>query len=257
MKDYIKSMLEKGIRMDGRKLDEFRKPISIELGISNKAEGSARVKIGDTEVIAGIKMDVGQPYPDSQDQGVLITSAELLPISSPEFLPGPPDQETIEIARVVDRGIRESKMINFKELCVKKGELVWIVFLDIYTINDAGNLIDAATLAAVAALKSAVLPKLENDKVKHGEFTKKPLPITITPLTTTTLKIGENLIVDPITEEEKAMDARISVSVSEKGKVHAMQKGGEVGVTFEDVEKSIDFAIKSFKTLNNALEGKK
>ncbi|MFH1376732.1 MAG: exosome complex protein Rrp42 [Candidatus Woesearchaeota archaeon] len=253
MNDYIKSILEKGLRLDGRKLDEIRKPITVELGVSDKAEGSARVKIGDTEVIAGIKMDVGKPYTDSPDKGVLITTAELLPLSSPDFFPGPPDQRAIELARVIDRGIRESKMIDFKKLCIKEGELVWIIFLDIYTINNAGNLLDASALAAIAALKSAVLPKLEENKVKFGEFTKKSLPLTEIPLTTTVTKIGNNLIVDSSLEEEQAMEARLSIGISEKGNIHALQKGGETGMTVEEIDKAIEMATKAFKTLNQAL----
>jgi exosome complex component RRP42 len=254
MNEYIKAMLEKGLRIDQRKPDEFRQPIIVETNVSNKAEGSARVKIGETEIIAGVKLEVGQPYPDSPDQGVLITTAELLPLSSPDIQPGPPDAKTIEIARIVDRGIRESKMIDFKKLCIKEGELVWLIFLDIYTINDAGNLIDAAALAAVAALRSAVFPKLENEKVIYGEFTKKPLPLTITPLTTTVIKIGNNLLVDPTTEEEAAMDARLSIAVSEDGSIHAMQKGGEEGLTEEEIDKAIELTIKSYKTLSKALK---
>ncbi len=146
-------------RLDGRKLLDYRKPIIVETNVSNMAEGSAMVTIGETKVVAGVKMSVGEPYPDSDDEGILITTAELLPLSSPEFLPGPPGVQATELARVVDRGIRESKMIDMKKLCIKKGELVWIVFLDIYTINEAGILIDAAALAAVIALKNAVFPK--------------------------------------------------------------------------------------------------
>ena len=49
------------IRLDGRSLEEYRKPIKIETNISNMAEGSAKVTIGETVVIAGVKMDVGEP----------------------------------------------------------------------------------------------------------------------------------------------------------------------------------------------------
>lgn len=44
-----------GERIDGRKLDEYRN-IEIETGYVKKAEGSAYVRLGDTKVIAGIKV---------------------------------------------------------------------------------------------------------------------------------------------------------------------------------------------------------
>lgn len=254
MNDEIKSLAEKGFRVDGRKFDELRKPITVETGISNKAEGSAKVTWGDTIVLAGIKMNVGTPYPDSQDQGVLITGAELSPMSDPRFLPGPPGPEAIELARIIDRGVRESKMIDMKKLCVREGELVWTVFLDIYPINNDGNLIDAAALAAVAALKSAVFPKLEGDKVLFGEFTKTKIPLKLLPITCTLAKIGSKIVVDPCLEEEQDFDVRLSVAVSEKGDVHAMQKGGKVGLDISEADEMIKLAVKKSAEIRKVLK---
>ncbi|MBU3941692.1 MAG: RNA-binding protein, partial [Nanoarchaeota archaeon] len=134
-KDHILDFLEKGIRFDGRKLDEYR-PIKIERGFSENAEGSARVTIGDTEVLAGVKMSIMEPYPDTPDEGTMMINVELLPLSNPDFEPGPPGIQAIEIARVVDRGIRESKAIDTKKLCLKKREKVWSITVDICPIND-------------------------------------------------------------------------------------------------------------------------
>ena len=249
----MKKYFDKEIRIDGRKFLDFR-DVKVELGVSNCAEGSARVIIGETEVIAGVKMNVGTPYPDSQDEGVLITGAELLPLSSPEFESGPPGEWATEVARVVDRGIRESKAINMKKLCVRKGELVWMVFLDIYTINDAGNLIDAASLAALAALKSAVLPKLADDRVKFGEFTKDKLPLEKLSVNCTVFKVLDKFLVDPLSEEEKLVDARVSVSFGEKGDIHAMQKGGNDGLSISEVDEMVGIAMDKSKELRKALE---
>ncbi len=254
MNTEIKALAEKGHRVDGRKFDELRKPIKIETGISNKAEGSARVTWGNTVVLAGIKMNVGTPYPDSQDQGVLITGAELSPMSDPRFLPGPPGPEAIELARIIDRGVRESKMIDMKKLCVREGELVWTVFLDIYPINNDGNLIDAAALAAVAALKSAVFPKLDGDKVLFGEFTKTKIPLKLLPITCTLAKLGNKIVVDPCLEEEKDFEVRLSVAVSEKGDVHAMQKGGMVGLDISEADEMIKLAVKKSAEIRKVLK---
>ena len=129
--------LAKGIRFDGRKPDEFRK-MKIEYGIAETAEGSARVTMGDTVVIAGVKMEVGAPYPDTPDKGGLMVGAELLAMSSPDFESGPPSEWAVEVARVVDRGIRESHSIDVHKLVIKKGESVWNVLADICIINDGG-----------------------------------------------------------------------------------------------------------------------
>ena len=126
-KHRIREYLLNGKRFDGRKFDEFRE-IKIETGVSKKAEGSARVKIGNTEVIVGVKMDIGEPYPDSQEEGNLMVTAELTPMSSDRFESGPPRIEAIELARVIDRGIRESKMVDFKKKTLKWNKAAYAQF---------------------------------------------------------------------------------------------------------------------------------
>ena len=77
------------MRFDGRKLDEYRE-LNIETGVSKNAEGSARVKLGKTEVLVGIKMGLGEPYPDSPDKGNMMVTVELLPLSSLKYELVPP-----------------------------------------------------------------------------------------------------------------------------------------------------------------------
>ena len=154
--ERIKQYLSNGKRFDGRKLDEFRE-IIIEKEISKNAEGSVRVNIGKTEVLVGVKMDIGAPYPDSPESGNLMVTAELLPLSSPRYESGPPKFPAIEIGRVIDRGIRESKFIELDKLCIKEGEKVWNIFIDIYSINDDGNLIDAAGIGASIKFPSSFI----------------------------------------------------------------------------------------------------
>ena len=146
------------------------------------------------------------------------------------------------------------KDIDMKKLCIRKGELIWTVFLDIYTINNDGNLIDAAALAAVAALKSAVFPKLDGDKILFGEFTKTKLPLVLVPITCTTAKIGDSIIVDPCRDEEQYIDTRLSIAVSEKGDIHAMQKGGEGGLEIKEVDEMIGLAIKKIAEIRKVLK---
>ena len=220
----IKEYLEQGKRFDGRKLDEYRNLV-IEKDVSKKAEGSVRVKLGKTEVIVGVKAGVGEPYPDSPDKGNMMVTAELLPLSSPRFELGPPKFPSIELARVVDRGIRVSKKIDFNKLVIEKGEKVWTIFIDIYSINDDGNLLDAAGIGALAALRIAKLPKYDKkeEKILYGEFDKDISLAKTNPIAITIHKIGDSLIVDPSREEEDTSEARLTIGISD-GIISSMQK---------------------------------
>ncbi|MEM3405802.1 MAG: exosome complex protein Rrp42 [Candidatus Pacearchaeota archaeon] len=241
MKEKIIEYLNTGKRFDGRKFDEYRN-IEIETNVSKNAEGSSRVKLGNTEVIVGVKIDVSEPYTDNEDEGTLITSAELIPLASDRFELGPPRIEAVELARIIDRGIRESKFIDFKKLCIKKGEKVYCVFLDIYPINYDGNLIDASFIASVCALLTAKMPKYdeEKEKIKYGELTNKNVPLSDKiPVMITSWKIENNIIIDPTLEEEDASNLRLSIAVTKEKKefkINAIQKGGEGTLTEKDLD---------------------
>ena len=253
LRSHIINLLNSDRRLDGRKLTEYRQPITVEYGVVKTAEGSARVKIGDTELIVGVKMEVGEPYPDMPDEGTIIVGAELLPLSNPEFELGPPGIQAIELARVVDRGIRESKAIDFKKLCIEKGEKIWMVIIDICPINDAGNLFDASSLAALAALKDTKFPAFENDKVDYKTKTSKKLELEKVPIAVTVIKIGNKFIVDPDIEEERAIDARLTVSSIENGTLCALQKGGDFPLTQEEISEMLDIGIEKAKELRKYL----
>ncbi len=246
-KGHIHKLLSMGRRVDGRAADEYR-PIVVETGIIESAQGSARVKIGNTDVVVGIKMDVGSPFADTPDRGVLTTNAELIPLASPTFEPGPPDPAAIELSRVVDRGIRESEMIDLQKLCIKEGEEVWINFVDIYVLDYDGNLFDACFYGAVAALKNTVVPAAE-----HGKGDDYPMPLRHYPIQTTAVKIENSILFDPTLDEEKVADARLTVTTDENGDLRAMQKGLAGALTLDEVKGIIDTSLRLSKGIREII----
>ncbi len=248
---YVRKLIEEGFRPDERKLDEYRK-ISIETDFIKKAEGSAKVTIGNTQVIAGVKLDVGEPFPDTAGEGVLIVNAELHPIASPTFETGPPSESAIELARIIDRTIRESKAVDMEKLCITPGEKVWLVNIDIDVLDHDGNLIDASALAAVAALLNTKLVKYEEGKVVR-EKTKDTLPLRDTPIAVTVYKIGSKLLVDANLEEDPAVDARLTIATTQDGDLCAIQKGGRGFFTTKEIEQAVDISLLNGKELRKLL----
>lgn len=249
--DKARNLMKENKRIDERALDQYRQ-LEIKKNISENADGSALVKLGGTEVVAGVKMMPGEPYPDSEDEGTISVGTELLPLASPEFEFGPPRPESIELARVVDRGIRESKAIDFKDLCIEEGEKVWIVFIDLYALNDDGNLFDASSIAGLVSLLEARIPKLEDGKIVKGEYAGK-LKLARKPLLSTFAKISNKIVLDPTLVEEKAQDARFSVATTEDNYMCAFQKGGSGGFSESELDQCIETAFKSTKELRKKL----
>ena len=253
--ERIKEYLKQGKRFDGRGIDDFRN-IEIEKNISKNAEGSVKVKIGKTEVIVGVKMAVGEPYPDSPDEGNLMVTAELLPLSSSRFENGPPKFPAIELGRVTDRIIRESKFVDFKKLCIKKGEKVWTIFIDIYSLNDDGNLFDAAAMGAVLALKDVKIPKYneKENKILYSESTGQGLGLNKDiPLSVTFYKLGDFLIVDPIRDEEDISETRVTIGML-GDTISSMQKGDSASLTIQEMKDLINNAEKVINKVKKKIE---
>ena len=219
-RDFIHNLIVEGKRADGRAFIEMR-DISVQTNVIDKAEGSAYVKFGNTKVLVGIKLQKGTPFPDAPNSGIIMTGMELNPLASPDFEPGPPREDSIEMSRIVDRGIRESHSIDLAKLCIKEGELVWMVFIDISIINDAGNLVDASALASIAALLTTDVPADE-----ANGFAAMPLPMLNVPVCVTVVSIDGTLVLDPILDEEMVCDTKLSIITDKSGALSGMQKVG-------------------------------
>jgi len=254
-KNYIIQNLRKEERFDGRGLWEYR-DISIKHDVIASAEGSADVSLGNTRIMTGLKYDVGVPFPDLPDEGVCTVMAELLPIASPLFERGPPNEQSIELARVVDRGIRHADCVQTKKLCIEADKAVYILFIDMYVLNYAGNLIDAGGISALTTLISAHVPegKMEDGKlVWTGKYLDGEYLVNELPLVLTYGKIDNVIFLDPSLPEELICDGKISISVTED-KITSIQKSGTATFSFDEInmlaKKSMEIGKKLRKDLN-------
>lgn len=254
-KNYIINNLKKEERIDGRSLWEYR-DLTIKHNIIASAEGSADITLGDTKVITGVKYEIGEPFPDMPNEGVCTIMAELLPLASPLFERGPPDEQSIEMARVVDRGIRHADCVQTKKLCIKENEAVYILFVDMYVINYAGNLIDAGGISALVSLISSYIPegKWENGNLEWtGKYLTGETLVKELPLVMTFGKIEDMIFLDPNLPEELLCEGKVSISATEN-KITSIQKSGYATFSVDEIkmlcQKALDLGKKIRKQLD-------
>jgi len=253
-KDKIEEYLaESGKRLDGREASDYR-DIVVTDGISKNSASAVSVKIGKTEVIAGVHLALATPYPDSPDEGTFMTSAELHPMASQQYEMGRPGIESVELARVIDRGIRESSFIDFKGLCIEKGEKVWQVFVDLVAVNDDGNMLDAAGLAAIIALGRAKMPIYNKEEDKIEGYSEEGIPLNkeVLSFSMTFHKVGDKIVADVGREEEKISKFRLTVAMGDnegEPRITAMQKGKAGVISGEDLDLMLDLATNKWKEL--------
>jgi len=244
-KDALKRILLQGKRQDGRHMYDYR-PISIQKNAIPNAEGSALCHLGNTQVIAGVKFDVATPFSDRPTEGILSTGCELVPLASDSFEPGPPSPESIELARVVDRGIRSSGCLDLKSFFLEEGKVL-ALYIDLYVVDYDGNFFDAASLAAMAALTCTRMPKVEEQKIIRTESTGT-LALNGKAVTCTFAKVDDHKLLDPSVDEERGMDGRLTIATT-GGNVCAMQKGGWGAFTKKDILELVDISFERSKEL--------
>ena len=219
LRQELARLAEEGNRIDGRGQWESR-DVSLETNCLYNAEGSAKVVMGGTIVYAGVKFELRTPWPDRPTQGSLMCGAELRPVAGRKYEPGPPSPESIELGRVVDRGIRESGCIDMESLCIVPGEKVWGVMIDIHVLSDQGNIFDACGLAAIAALRTAVVPA---ERFDVGE--DHTLQVNGTPIMASFTRVGGRFVLDANAHEALGGDERIHITLGDAGHLHSLQKG--------------------------------
>ena len=223
--------------------------VKLETGVLANAEGSARVTMGDTIVLAGVKFQIMQPYPDRPNQGGLMCSADVRPIAGRNWEAGPPSPEAIELGRVVDRGIRESGCIDVDSLCIIPGEKAWQVILDLFAVSDDGNLFDAFALAGIAALRNATVPA-ERFEV-GGDYA---LSVSKTPIMCSYHKVGGRFVYDACSREELGGDERIHITLGDDDNVHSLQKGLKGIFSADEFAEIMTNAQERTKELRNIVD---
>jgi exosome complex component RRP42 len=135
------------------------------------------------------------------------------------------------------------------------------VFADNVVVDYDGNLFDACSYAATAALLNTKLPKweMQDDVPTLVDGAETDLPITTIPVSVTMAKIGNYIIVDPNADEWASMDSRITITTDSDGNIVALQKGGNDGFTLDEIVKCGELSIKIGsqirETLKHAGEG--
>ena len=82
-RQYIAASTAKGCRLDGRGTEAFRR-VAAQLDVVPQATGSARVRLGKTDVFVGIKVELGQPAVDAPDCGRIEFFVDYAPCGTPD-----------------------------------------------------------------------------------------------------------------------------------------------------------------------------
>ncbi|XAR60352.1 hypothetical protein NMG60_11033688 [Bertholletia excelsa] len=233
-KKFIETALQSDLRVDGRRPFDYRR-LTVKFG---REDGSAEVQLGQTHVMGFVTSQLVQPYRDRPNEGTLSIYTEFSPMADPAFEVGRLGESAVELGRIIDRGLRESRAVDMESLCVVAGKLVWAIRVDIHILDNGGNLVDAANIAALVALSTFWLPEYTlsgedlQDVIIHTPEMGQNLMLHHLPIAITFGFLGdENIVViDPTHLEEAVMGGKMTATVNANGEICAIQKAGGVGV---------------------------
>uniref|UniRef100_A0A8C6T464 Exosome complex component RRP45 n=1 Tax=Neogobius melanostomus TaxID=47308 RepID=A0A8C6T464_9GOBI len=237
-RDFLLKAIEEKKRLDGRQTYDYRN-IKITFGTDY---GCCFVDLGKTRVMAQVSSELVAPKESRPNEGILFFNIELSPMASPAFEQGRQSELSVKLNRQLERCFRNSKCIDTESLCVVSGEKVWQIRVDVHTLNHDGNLMDAASIAAITALCHFRRPDVSIQGEEITLYTpeeRDPIPLSIyhMPISVSFsfFQQGTYLLVDPIEREERVMDGLLMIAMNKHREICSIQSSGGIMLLKEQV----------------------
>ncbi|CAG0884128.1 unnamed protein product [Darwinula stevensoni] len=233
-KKYILDSVNDDCRIDGRQRNNYRL-MQVETDVIDHANGSARLRIGETEVLVCVKAELETPKPETPDRGAIQFFIDCSANASPQFAGRGGNELASDIQSCLDRAFSSPSVLDYTALCVERGHFSWTLFVDILILQCGGNLYDAVSLGVKAALYNTVIAKVAvkflADNKPEVEVSSDPskgfkLDVTNVPCFMTFLRIGNHCVLDPSLEEESCGQGSLVVGITVQGIVTHVRKVG-------------------------------
>ncbi|KAG7486621.1 hypothetical protein JOB18_035038 [Solea senegalensis] len=237
-RDFLLKAIEEKKRLDGRQTYDYRK-IKIKFGTDY---GCCFVDLGLTRVMAQVSGELVAPKESRPNEGIMFFNIELSPMAAPTFEQGRQSELSVKLNRQLERCLRNSKCIDTESLCVVSGEKVWQIRVDVHMLNHDGNLMDAASIAAITALCHFRRPdvSIQGDEVTvYSPEERDPIPLSIyhMPISVSFsfFQQGTYLLVDPCEREERVMDGLLMIAMNKHREICSIQSSGGIMLLKEQV----------------------
>ena len=244
-RQFILNAIKSGHRLDGRDLFDYR-PINVQCGVE---DGTAEVKLGATRVLAVTTCQLIRPI-TRPEEGRLVFNVELSPMASPLNQSSEAIDRRIALERRLEQCFVESAAIDLESLCIIAGEKVWCIRVAIHVLDDVGNILDCASIAAITALAHFRRPDVTvvgEDITIHSRLEKDFIPLNIhhMPLCITFAFFHGNdcIAVDPTHQEEAVMDSKLIMGLNRHREICTIQFTGGVTLKVDQIMRCCNIAL--------------
>ncbi|XP_005348215.1 exosome complex component RRP42 isoform X1 [Microtus ochrogaster] len=261
-KVYIVHGVQEDLRVDGRGCEDYR-CVEVETDVVSNTSGSARVKLGHTDILVGVKAEMGTPKLEKPNEGYLEFFVDCSANATPEFEGRGGDDLGTEIANTLYRIFNNKSSIDLRSLCISPQEHCWVLYVDVLLLECGGNLFDAISIAVKAALFNTRIPRVrvleDEEGSKDIELSDDPydcmrLSVDNVPCIVTLCKIGCRHVVDATLQEEACSLASLLVSVTSRGVVTCLRKVGKGSLDPESIFEMMESSKRVGKVLHMSLQ---
>ncbi|XP_068603425.1 exosome complex component RRP42 [Brachionichthys hirsutus] len=233
-KVFILHGIRDDFRVDGRGCEDYRHA-EIETDVVSNTDGSAKVTLGHTVALVGVKTEIGKPKPAVPDEGYLEFFVDCSANATPEFEGRGGEELGAALSNTLYRVFGNKRSLDLRRLCISPGEHCWVLYVDVLLLQCDGNLYDAISVAVKAALFNTKIPRVtvsaDGEGAKEIELSDDPydcvrLDVENVPCIVTLCKVGHRHVVDATLQEKACSVASLVVAVTQRGAVTCTRKVG-------------------------------
>ena len=205
-------------RIDGRRFDELR-PIKIEAGVLNRADGSCYIEWGKNKIYAAVygPKEVLPRHLEQNDRAILRCRYNMAPFSVEERKRPGPDRRAVEIGKVMQGALEPAILLHYYPKSMIE------ISVEVVQAN-AGTRCAGITAASVALADAGIPMRDLVPSCAAG-------------------KVEGEIVLDLCKEEDNEGEADMPVAIIPRlNQVTLLQMDGKL--TEEEVEKGITLAIQ-------------
>jgi len=260
-KTFIIHVIQDNIRTDGRKCDDYRH-IDLELDLVSNSAGSARLRLANSDILVGIKVEIGEPKLNRPNEGYLEFFVDFSANAAPEFEGRGGEELANVISATLSRAYSHQSCLDLSTLGIIPAQKCWVLYIDILILECGGNLFDAISVAVKAALYNTRIPSLTVTPSEQGQaevdvsddpFDCKRIDVSRIPCLITLNKIGHHHVVDATMEEEMCTLARLVLGVMEDGTITMIKKDGSGSLDLQSISEMTKTGVLLGKHMNTQL----
>ncbi|KAL8293246.1 hypothetical protein RQP46_000940 [Phenoliferia psychrophenolica] len=251
--DFVLKALRSGIRTDGRTAYDSR-PAKLSFG---DELGWVECRLGETRVVVQVSAEIVKPLVDRPYEGFLVISTEISPMASSSYEAGRASDEEVVLARLLEKALRKSEAVDREALCIVAGQKVWSIRVDVHFLDDEGNMLDCASVAAITALRHFRRPDVTvigEEVTVHSMSERVPVPLAIhhSPFCQTFAFFGDEslCVLDPTHLESLLASGTLTVTLNSQQEICVLSKAGGSPLPADDIMKVVQIGIQRVRDLD-------